>query len=287
MRYPASFKICLALWGLTIRSYFYGSTCTRSYNGHLPFRSTSPSFLRIVEAAEMNMVQDGDGRRPDDQIGPSVVRLQTPDRPATIPDRPFVHKFTTHNFTTSQPLCLAFVNLSDEDDECNGELTRPGIERYMWLNVARCWYKGNLITSEAPDWAKHHCQASPRWGHTINHHQLTYFEFTWDEAIIITWSKKTILRVISLQMYPRWYGTSFCTVSFSNGSHAVVGQEQEDERSLMINAFMELPSEEMLQIARSFKWGWFCGFNEASLLDFVWWSSYSWYASRRASVQLC
>ena len=165
--------------------------------------------------------------------------------------RPFVRS----QFTTSQPLCLAFVNLSDEDDECNGELTRPGIERYMWLNVARCWYKGNLITSEAPDWAKHHCQASPRWGHTINHHQLTYFEFTWDEAIIITWSKKTILRVISLQMYPRWYGTSFCTVSFSNGSHAVVGQEQEDERSLMINAFMELPSEEMLQIARSFKWG--------------------------------
>ena len=32
-----------------------------------------------------------------------------------------------------------------------------------------------------------------------------------------------------------------------------VGSKQEDERSLMINAFKELPSEEMLQIARSFK----------------------------------
>ena len=40
---------------------------------------------------------------------------------------------------------------------------------------------------------------------------------------------------------------------FSNGSHACGWQQQEDERSLMINAFKELPSEEMLQIARSFK----------------------------------
>ena len=139
---------------------------------------------------------------------PAARRPDWSFRRPSSDSRPFVRS----QFTTSQPLCLAFVNLSDEDDECNGELTRPGIERYMWLNVARCWYKGNLITSEAPDWAKHHCQASPRWGHTINHHQLTYFEFTWDEAIIT--KQKNHLEGDFIANKYILDGTSFCTVSF-------------------------------------------------------------------------
>ena len=67
------------------------------------------------------------------------------------------------------------------------------------------------------------------------------------------------------QIYPRWYVFLHCIVFLMALIHMRLA-DLEDERSLMINAFMELPSEEMLQIARSFKWGWFCGFNEASLL---------------------